>query len=497
MKNQLVLLLTLVLITFQVCAQGVTPHPVPEEFGSDYYEVVVNGINVPVFHAGLNVYFASFDFTGNASVAVKSKANTNKYSGQTSNKETANIDEKGYWRGEAFVRPLSKNCKPTVARSTVSFTLTEAGQYSVERAGTATATAARFKDDVLFLFANRPDTNPAGSGQAVPSLTTKNVIHLKAGIHHRNIDLTSEQTLYLDAGAVLFGAINVWDAKNVSILGRGTVMYYGPQSETHDDGWKNQKNWHPLTTHNVQGLTVRGITFVCRSRTWSLQTHTTFDAVFDNIKVLAVNPQNINGDGIDWYGGGRARVANSLIRSMDDCFAFFTPGSSQDMWATTRNTEGAVTDISIDNCVLWSTLANVFRIGFNGQALTTRNITMRNTDVIHMSKGEWYAPWSLFCMVSPNGKGQAKHSDYMFENIRFEEPLALFGLQNPETQFVNIRLKNISMQGEPVPSVIKNTTRGVTFENVMLNGKLVVAEADIPLRTGSKRVENATFGPMK
>ncbi|WP_375444772.1 hypothetical protein [uncultured Fibrella sp.] len=162
-----------------------------------------------------------------------------------------------------------------------------------------------------------------------------------------------------------------------------------------------------------------------------------------------------------------------------------------------RNTEGSVTDISIDNCGLWRTLANVFRIGFNRQALTTRNITMRNTNVIHMSKGEWYAPWLLFCMVSPNGKGQATHSDYVFKNIRFEELLALFGLQNPETQFQNSRFKDITMQDGPVPSVSKNTTSGVTPENVMLNGKRVVAEADMPLRSGSKRVENATFGPIK
>ena len=466
-------------------AQSITPHPVPEEFASDYYVVTVNGQSVPVFHAGLNVYFASFDFTGKTEVTVSPKVDSDKYAGQTSNKEAVKLDEKGYWRGEVSVRPLSRQVKPQLTGSIVKFSLAEAGQYSVERAGTR-----NFKDDVLLLFANRPDTN-------VPSLTVKNVIHLKPGIHYRNIDLTSGQTLYLDAGAVLFGCINVWDAKNVSILGRGTVLYYGPQSEDHDDGWKNQKNWHPLTTHNVQGLTVRGVTFVGRSRTWSLQTHTTFDAVFDNIKILAVNPQNINGDGIDWYGGGRAKVLNSFIRSMDDCFAFFTKDSSEDMWATTRNTAGEVKDIYIDNCVLWSTLANVFRIGFNGQALTTSNITMKNTDVIHMSKGEWYAPWSLFCMVSPNGKGQAKHSNYVFENIRFEEPVALFGLQNSEAQFENILLKDITMTGEPVPSLVKSNTSNVTFENVMLNGKRVVAEADIPLRSGSKRVENATFGSIK
>jgi hypothetical protein len=485
MRNVFIICNTFLLSITLCFSQTVTPHPVPEEFGSDYYVVTVNGQSVPVFHAGLNVYFASFDFTGNAAVTVTSNVDTDKYSGQTSNKEAVKVGAKGYWRGEAFVRPLSRNIKPQLNGSSVSFSLSEAGQYSVERAGTST-----FKDDAIFLFANRPDTN-------LPNLTAKNVIHLKAGIHHRNIDLTSGQTLYLDAGAVLFGGINVWDAKNVSILGRGTVVYYGPQSETHDDGWKNQKNWHPLTTHNVEGLTVQGITFVGRSRTWSLQTHTTFDAVFDNIKILAVNPQNINGDGIDWYGGGRTKVTNCFIRSMDDCFAFFTPESSNDMWATTRNTAGEVNDIYIDNCVLWTTLANVFRIGFNGQALTTSKITMKNCDIIHMSKSEWYAPWSLFCMVSPNSKGRAKHSDYWFEKIRFEEPAALFGLQNPEASFTNVVLKDITMTGEPVPSLIKSNTSNITFDHVILNGKRVAAETDIPLRAGSATVANAMYRLVK
>lgn len=476
-----VILLFLSLFCANIFAQTVTPHTVPEEFASDYYEVKVNGQPVQVFHAGLNVYFASFDFTGSADVKVTSRYNSKSYSGQTSNKEAIKVDERGYWRGEVNIRPLSKNIHPTLNGSDVSFSLSEAGQYSLEKVGTN-----HFKDDVIFLFANRPDTNN-------PNLTAKNVIHLKAGIHYRNIDLKSGQTLYLDAGAVLFGAINVWDAKNVSILGRGTVVYYGPQSETHDDGWKNQKNWHPLTTNNVQGLTVRGIMFVGRSRTWSLQTHSTFDAVFDNIKILAVNPQNINGDGIDWYGGGRAKVLNSFIRSMDDCFAFFTPNSSFDMWATTKDTQGEVNDIYIENCVLWTTLANVFRIGFNGQALTTDNITMKNCDILHITNGNWYAPSSLFCMVSPNSKGKAKHSNYLFENIRFEEPTALFGLQNPESSFQNLVLKDITMIGEPIQSLIKNSTKNITFDNVILNGKLVVSEKDIPLKTGSLMPENVSY----
>jgi len=471
------LIWTFVFLSTVGVAQTVTPHPVPEELATTYYEITVNGQPVPVFHAGLNVYFASFDFTGNASVSVKANYKKAGYSGQTAHKEVIQVDEKGYWGAQPVVRPLSRTIQPRLNDLTLAFTLTEAGQYSVER--TRPAGVSHYKDDALLLFANRPDTSQ-------PNLKSPDVIHLKPGIHQRHIDLSSGQTLYLDAGAVLFGSINVWNAKNVRILGRGTVVYYGPQSETRDDGWKHQKNWHPLTTHNVQGLTVRGVTFVGRSRTWSLQTHTTFDAVFDNIKVIAVNPQNINGDGIDWYGGGRTKVINSFIRSMDDCFAFFTPNSSQDMWAKTKDTDGSVKDIHIENCVLWTTLANVFRIGFNGQALTTNNVVVKNTDVLHISQGNWHAPNSLLCMVSPNSRGKARHSNYRIEGVRFEEPTALLGLQNPESVLTNVLFKDITMLGEPIPSLVSNQTNGVTFENVRLNGKPVATPADFPVQAGSK-----------
>ncbi len=118
---------------------------------------------------------------------------------------------------------------------------------------------------------------------------------------------------------------------------------------------------------------------------------------------------------------------------------------------------------------------------------------MKNCDIIHISKSEWYAPWSLFCMVSPNSKGKAKHSNYLFEKIRFEEPTALFGLQNPASSFQDLVLKDITMIGEPVPSLIKNSTKNITFDHVILNEKLVLSEKDIPIKTGSLMPENILY----
>lgn len=461
-------------------SQKVIVHPVPEEFTSTYYQVSVNGQIVPVFHAGLNVYFASFDFEGKVEVIVTSFHDKNGYSGETASKDVK-VGNNGYWGGKPVVRPLSKNISPILKDKSVSFSISETGQYSVEREGTS-----GFKDDVLFLFANSPETDK-------PTMNDPNLIYLKAGIHQQHINLKSGQTLYLEPGAVLFGSINAWDVRDVKIHGRGTVVYYGPQSETHDDGWKHQKNWHPLTTHNTVGMKVEGITFVARSRTWSLQMHSTFDADFDNVKVLAVNPQNINGDGFDWYGGGRTKITNCLVRSMDDCFAFFTSGSSLDMWAMGKNTEDEVKDILIENCVLWTTLANVYRVGFNGQVLQTDHIVMKNCDLIHIGKGKWFAPWTLICAVSPNNKGKAMHSNFRFEDIRMEEPTALLGLQNEEVKFQNIVFKNITMIGEPVPSLVKSTIENLTFDNVVLNGKRVSELNDISFDQTSKEIKNIKF----
>src|SRR5687768_5986013 len=104
-------------------SQNITPHPVPEEFSSDYYDVTVNGESVPVFHAGLNVYFVSFDFTDVANVTVKSKFNSNSYSGHTYNKATVEVDERGYWRGKGIVRPLSKGINPQLDGLTLKFSV--------------------------------------------------------------------------------------------------------------------------------------------------------------------------------------------------------------------------------------------------------------------------------------------------------------------------------------------------------------------------------------
>jgi len=465
----------------------VTPHPVPPEFTAgrnERYSVTVNGKPAAVFHAALNIYFVSFDFTGQAEVKVAAK-------------------ESDYWQGMAIVRPLSRGIAARTVGLAATFTITRPGQFSVERPGLPQLTVERpgsnrFDDEVLFVFANAPERD-------VPRADDPHVIWLGPGLHQRNVDLVSGQTLYLAPGAVLFGGINVWDAENVRIRGRGTVVYEGPQSPDYDSGWVHARNWHPLTTHAVRGLTVEGVTFVGRSRTWTLQLCMTTAVSFDNIKVIGAHPSNVNVDGIDWYGGGQATVRDSFFRTADDCFAFLAPlnpaiayRADVAPWnpaAPTAGPEepGVVSDITIERCVLWPSRANVIRIGLRGsKALETHHVTMRDCDLLHNQRFIWHAPNSLLCSISTDGKGDASQHDYLFEDIRFEEPMSLIGINVPAGRYRNVRFKDIRFPVGVPSGLLRTKIDGLEFENVRVRDRVATSFADLNL-TAEGEATNVRF----
>ena len=469
-----------------------TPHSVPWEFASDRYNVTVNGQSATVFFASMNLHFASFDFTGQADVQVTINENDyNRHDGKTYLK----ADE--FWNDNALVRPLSREIKPKTDGRKVTFSITQSGQYSIERPGTG-----GYEDEVLFLFANPPEKN-------IPHEDDPEVIWLTAGTHQRSVNLISGQTLYLAPGAVLYGAINVWDAENVRICGRGVALYNGPNSRNVDSGWMCRPNWHPLTTHNVRKLTVEGVTFVNRARTWSLQFRRTTDSTFDNIKVIASTPENLNCDGMDWYGGGQVVVRDSFIRSADDCLAIFAeeaskalrvdrgggghlPGAPQ---KETLKTRGEFSGLTVERCVFWPTVANVLRAGWNNQSLTTSNITIRDCDVIHTEQPirSWMgADWALFTTVIPQGEGICDHSDYLFENIRCEVPIAMLGVNWPQATLRNFSFRNIQIAGAAGKSFLRAKANGINFQNVYVEGRVAASAADLNF-TIDGEVKNLKF----
>ena len=67
---------------------------------------------------------------------------------------------------------------------------------------------------MLFLFANAPEVNPPKQGDA-------GVRYYGPGVYHENIDVKSNETIYLAGGAVIFGSLNVWGRRECQDPGAG------------------------------------------------------------------------------------------------------------------------------------------------------------------------------------------------------------------------------------------------------------------------------------
>jgi hypothetical protein len=424
--------------------------PIPSEVSSNHFIVTVGGTSSPVMHAVSGYYLLNFAIDGPTKITVTA-------------------DDPHYWDTGVEVQPWSLGIRPQLQGRTISFTLSSPVKISITRPGDHLAGA-----EMLFLFANTPEKAP-------PLKASATLRYYGPGVHHENIDAQSGDNIYLADGAVVFGALNLWDVDHVRVFGRGTIIYDGPQDPDHDEGWKNQRNWHVIVMHEAKYISVEGITCVVRSRTWMIQMRDARNVLFDNIKVIGGSPGNANQDGMDWLGGGDAVVRNSFFRAADDIFAMY--GNWDGYTAEALTTPGhEVDNITIEDSVLSTSISNVVRVGWPRKIFDSHHFVMRNSDVIHMGVGGCGVPFALFeIWADPGGKGD--HSDYFFDNIRMDDWYSLVQLRQPNPGIHNIHFRDISGLETPsmTPSVLLGDVDGVTFDGVKLGGKLMQSNAEMPL----------------
>ncbi len=477
---------------------GTETFPPADMMKSDRYTVTVDGTPVLVYKAAMNINVATITLSKPVEVKVE-------------------VKDAGYWNEGVNIRPLSKGIVSQVEGQTVSFQLDGPAMLSVERANQIWDHVAELdlkRDDptwwkrgykynetlqlcsyatgateVLFIFADTPQTEPYMKNNT-------EMIRLKPGIHAGNIDLKSGQHLHLDEGAFLFGSVNIWNAENVKVTGKGVIIHDGDQPPYTDKGFQTERNWRPISINNSQDVSVSGVTCIARSRTWTIQATNSRNLEFSSLRIIGANLVNLNGDGIDLCGAQDVVIKDCFFRTCDDAIALYRNLPFEDnvhhTWGGTDysqivNTE--VRNVSISNCVFWNTSANVMRVGWTGMPLKTSNITMTDCDVIHLSDCSYfYAPHSLLNIMSQDGSGEAEHSDYLFENIRLEEYSALVGIRHQNAKFRNIHFKNIQMvEASKWPSLIIaphiDKEKGVIFEDISVLGKPVKEAKDLPMHT--------------
>ena len=408
-------------------------------------------------HAAGGYYVLNFDVDGAAKITVTA-------------------GDPHYWDAGVEVQPMRFGIRPERKGASITFPLSGPAKLSITRPGD------HFGDsEMLFLFANAPDSSRI-------TAATLGVRYYGPGVHHENIDAHDGDRIYLAAGAVVFGSLNLWQVHDVHISGGGTIIYDGPQDPDHDEGWMHKPNWHVIVMDNASNIEIEGITGIVRSRTWMVQMRDSHQITFRNVKIIGGNVGNANQDGMDWLGGGDTLVQDSFIRASDDIFAMYGnwDGYSQEA-LTTPGRE--VANITIENSVLSTSISNVVRLGWPRKIFDSHNFTLRDSDVLHMGVGGCGVPFALFEIWADPG-GQGRHLDIRLENIRLDYWYSLVQLRQPNPAIRDVTFTNIWAMDGPgaVPSVLKGDVSGVAFSGVDLGSGDVLKGTDLPIeiRDGAK-----------
>jgi hypothetical protein len=448
-KVLLVILMTMLETPAQARA-GRDMVPIPPEVSSSHFTVSVNGRSTPVMHAAAGYYLLNFDVDGVTIITVTAS-------------------DPHYWDAGVEVQPMRLGIRPKRLGASISFPLTGPAKLSITRPGD------HFGDsEMLFLFANPPDNSET-------TAATPGVRYYGPGLHRENIDAHNGDRIYLADGAVIFGALNIWQVHDVHVFGRGTLIYDGPQNPDHDEGWMHKPNWHVIVMDNASNIEIEGITGIVRSRTWMVQMRDSHQITFRNVKIIGGNAGNANQDGMDWLGGGDTLVQDSFFRASDDIFALYGNWDGYSQEALTAPGH-EVANITIENSVLSTSISNVVRLGWPRKIFDSHKFTLRDSDVLHMGVGGCGVPFALFEIWADPG-GQGHHSGIRLENIRLDDWYSLVQIRQPNPGIRDVTFANISAMDGPgmVPSVLKGDVSGVAFNGVNLGAGDIKKDDDLPI----------------
>jgi hypothetical protein len=201
----------------------------------------------------------------------------------------------------------------------------------------------------------------------------------------------------------------------------------------------------------------------------------------DNVKLLSARVEN--GDGFDIVNSRNVTIANSFVRSDDDCIAPKAMGAAGGQ---------AVENLLVENCILWTDRAHVWRIGCESRAETMRHFTFRNIDVLHFSD-LWTPDEVPFCISLEPGEAMPQEN-ILFEDIRIRtsgqrgfidvRPKVTQWAESPQPgRIQNVIFRSVSFSGPTgaVPGRVRLSGPGarhnvsnVRFENVRRNGELLL-----------------------
>lgn len=397
-------MLFIVLCIPSLYSQVVTyPAPSGAILSTDY-TVLIENTPVDVYgqasiHGGAYSFFY-FDFSGNVSIKIVSN-----------NKKDIS---------SASLRPDYSDVGRSMKGDTLVLVMQTAHKFSIEPDGI---------NSPLLIFGNSLEQNPPHQGDP-------GVIFYPPGIYTTNINVGTNQTLYISGGAIIQGIIFL-TGNNVAVTGRGII------SGRTGSGY--------LRANNARNVSIDGVVFA-GSTDWTVEPNICDSVTISNIKIL--NSWKQNEDGIDIVNCRDVQINDVFIRTDDDCIAI----KGNDCSKTCER-------ISIERCILWADRADVFRIGWESEVagIMANGTHVQNCDIIHaLEGGDSFHYWSL-CPFGLEPSENTPMGDIRFEDIRVHV--------DSQAQFTLARLSPIirtgwGWDGTVYGKYIKN----VVFKNITLQG---------------------------
>ena len=404
---------------------------------SEHYEVTVNGRPIRVYACRVSAMpfnqvwpgyqrpsdqtelagFACWDMSGPVKVVVQSQRAVQ----------------------SVVARPASRGIRPRIEGNRISFSVERPGPIVVEVNGSQNA---------LHLFANPPEKN-------APATNAPGVRYFGPGVHHAGkITLSSNETVYIAAGAVVYGSIHGSGVSNIRITGRGILD--ASQFARDEGGGAVQLN--DCADVRIEGIVMRD------PDVWCCSLFGCRNVTITNIKLIGL--WRYNADGIDVCNSQNVEVQDSFVRAFDD--ALVVKGLK---FGRSDFDERPVRNLRFRRCVVWCDWGRAMEIGAETSAPEIADIAFEDCDIIRTTH---------IAMDIQHGD-RAAIRDIRFENIRVE-----VDDRNLQPRIQNSREEKYTdpSAGRYCPALMeivvhqtpyskdqqRGTVRGVTFRDITVTG---------------------------
>ena len=247
------------------------------------------------------------------------------------------------------------------------------------------------------------------------------------------ICLKSNQSIYIEHGAVVKGHIFAEYADNIKIYGQGVL------DNSYDAALGRYKK--TILLLNCNNVTIENIIIV-NPTIWMITIGGCEYVTINGVKEIG---EVVSSDGIDVVGCRHVHISNCFLRNNDDCIVIkHTLLETKDIGLLNRLLP--VEDVVAENCILVNgNSGNALEIGHELLCETVKDITFRNIDIVRVDG--YGAAFSIH-----NGDC-ATVQDILYENIYVEHYYdklvdfriicSQYNISKERGQIKNITLKNI------------------------------------------------------